>query len=401
MKNKVIRVILPVAVIATGLLISYILASSKPERRKKPPKSNIVPVRVIEVQPQKRHIKIIAQGTVIPAKELDLKAEVNGRVIKVNPKLIPGGLVKKGEILIKIDRRDYSAAIRHAKAQVAEARARLDQARLDLDRERELFEENVVSQGRLDKAISQHKIARAMLNAAGSALSQARYNYGRTTIKAPFNALVRDEWVEIGTLVTTQTPVAKLIGSDKYWVQVSVPMSQLSLIDLPDRDDPESRGANTIIRQDIGNGDSILREGKVIRLLGHLSSKGRMARLLVEVDDPLRLNSGQDNPGLQLMVDAYVHVEMEGAELENVFVVPRDSIHEGNEIWIMGEDNKLVVREAKVVWWTKDEAFVTEGISPGEKIVTSKIPTPIPGTLLTVEGKGKTPPKKIKTGPTK
>jgi hypothetical protein len=111
-----------------------------------------------------------------------------------------------------------------------------------------------------------------------------------------------------------------------------------------------------------------------------------MARVLVAVDDPLGLDSGQNEPTLPLLIGAYVCVEIDGREVDDVYVIPRTAIREGDRVWIMDEEDRLSVRDVEIIWRRKDDVFVADAIQPGELIVTSRIATPIPGMTLRTNG---------------
>jgi len=128
------------------------------------------------------------------------------------------------------------------------------------------------------------------------------------------------------------------------------------VIRQPEPVDPATR-ARIIYAQDCE------RTGIVIRLMGDLSPEGRMARVLIEVEDPLGLkNSNNDQP--PLLIDDYVHVEIKGKKLENVYKIPRTAFRDNSFIWVVLIDN---------------------AIKPGERLIISDLPAPIDGMSIQVE----------------
>ena len=379
--------ILPtVAVLALGIFIAKSLASSRPDPTIAPKTVQGILVEVMEAKPERQRIQVEAMGTVIPARELDLVPEVNGRIIKMNSNLVPGGYLRAGDEVARIDPRDYETAVTQAAAQ-------LEQARLNLELERgrqiiakrewtALYPTTQSSEASSSLALREPHLesAKANVESAESMLSQARLNLDRTIIRAPFNAIVRSEAVEIGQLIMPQTRIAKLIGADRCWVQVSIPVSQTPWIDLPDM--KGDGGARATITLQGDENLAVEREGRIVRLLSDLDPDGRMARLLVAVDDPLGLESDKEKQTLPLLIGAYVHVGIDGQALDNVLVIPRTAIREGDRVWVMDEDDRLSVREVNIVWRRKDSVLLTNDIAPGERVVTSRIATPIPGMLL-------------------
>ena len=86
----------------------------------------------------------------------------------------------------------------------------------------------------------------------------------------------------MGSQAMPQSDLGTLVGTDAYWVKVSIPVDRLQWVSVP--------GSPATI---ISNGGTA-RKGRVIKLLGDLEEKGRMARLLVEVRDPLALRPGNE-----------------------------------------------------------------------------------------------------------
>jgi RND family efflux transporter MFP subunit len=228
----------------------------------------------------------------------------------------------------------------------------------------------------------QLQAAEASLAAARSARAQAELSVGKTNLRAPFNAWVQSEFVEVGQLVGPQSQIATLVGTDAYWVQVSVPAEQLRALTLPGQS--EDAVSSAVVKQNIGT-KTVVREGKLLRLLGDLDPVGRLVRLLVEVDDPLNLASNADETrsgSLPLLLGAYVSVEFEGQSLDNVVQVPRSALREGDKVFVYGPNDTLVIRPVEVTWRMPDTVLVSNGLDSGEHLITTRIATPIEGMKL-------------------
>ncbi|MCA9583061.1 MAG: HlyD family efflux transporter periplasmic adaptor subunit, partial [Myxococcales bacterium] len=182
---------------------------------------------------------------------------------------------------------------------------------------------------------------------------------------------------EVGQVVGPQSPVVTLVGTDRFWVQVSVPVNHLAWISVPGRNGTE--GSKALVRHTSGE-QVVERIGHVVRMLGDLDPVGRMARLLVEIEDPLRLN--KDEPGLPLLLGAYVEVRIEGQEVEDVIEIPRSTLQEGNQVYVMTPKNLLDIRSVTVPWRTEDTVWVSKGLSTGDRVITSRIPLALRGMTL-------------------
>jgi multidrug efflux pump subunit AcrA (membrane-fusion protein) len=126
--------------------------------------------------------------------------------------------------------------------------------------------------------------------------------------------------------------------------------------------------------------------GRLVRLLGDLDPVGRMARVLVEIEDPLGLKDKKKPDRLPLMLGAYVRVEIEGRRAEEVFRVPRTAIREGDQVWIANEEDRLEARPVEVFWRSKDTVLIRNGLREGDRVIANSIPLPIPNMKLRVEG---------------
>jgi multidrug efflux pump subunit AcrA (membrane-fusion protein) len=113
-----------------------------------------------------------------------------------------------------------------------------------------------------------------------------------------------------------------------------------------------------------------------------------MARILIDVKDPLNLHeaaaTGARRAG-KILLGSYVKVRIEAGSLDGVYVIPREAIRDNDRIWVLTTDNTLAIRQTTVQWRRKDELLVTADIGPGEKVITSRLQSPLPGMALRTE----------------
>ena len=185
--------------------------------------------------------------------------------------------------------------------------------------------------------------------------------------------MVVTENVDLGQLINPQTTVARLVGTDEYHVQVSVPVSALRTIRARDGETPGSRAR---IVQRAGQ-ETIERRGEVIRQLPDLDPGGAMARILVRIENPL----GEKN-GLPLLLGSFVEVATAAQPIDDAIRVPRVALRNGRNVYVMNDQDLLEIREVHIVWTEPDAVLVAGGLEPDERVVISRIPTPIPNMLL-------------------
>lgn len=339
-------------------------------------------VNVIKVNKVDERVKVQAHGVVQADREISLKSAVSGRVVERAPEMVEGGQLEAGEILVKIDPRDYQNAVEQAKASLEKAffELQIEQGRQVIAKREwdqlsptikttDISEELALRKPHL-------KEKEAQVGAAQSHLEKAQIDLSRTEIRTPFDAVVLSTKIEVGDYLSPQIEFAKLAGTEMFRVQVSIPVSKLKWLILPDNE--AKQGLKVQVIQDLG-GVSIVREGHVLRLLGDLDPNGRMARVLVGVDDPLGVHQELPFP---LLIGSYVRVDFEGPELEDIVVLPRRALREEDKVWVKNQDNQLEIRTVDVVQKDEEFAYIREGLQENDQIVVSPIAIPIPGMLL-------------------
>ena len=382
--RPIIRIVLSLVILGVGIGAASYLKNSAPRTKKRPP-VKLSPIVLIQtVKPTSYQIIVTAMGTVIPALEVVLKSRVSGEIVEIHPEFTEGGFLKKDMRIIQIDPQDYELALARKRSTVTDAEYALklelghqavakrewellNQGKAALDMEKEL----ALRQPHLDKV-------RADLSAAEAELKVAMLDLERTHITLPFNAMVRSKSVDLGSQVTPQEPLAELVGTDAYRVQASLTVDRLEWIDVPVQTGDHGSKAQIIY----GRGNEC--SGKVIRLLGDLAAEGRMARILVEVADPLGLNSSNQNR-TPLLIGEYVRVKILGRKLDNVFQIPRTALKDNSSIWIVGENQTLEIREVRAVWRDADVVLLKDGLKPGERLIVSDLPPPVEGMTVRVD----------------
>ncbi|MEM9494174.1 MAG: HlyD family efflux transporter periplasmic adaptor subunit, partial [Myxococcota bacterium] len=279
----IVRAIIALGILGVGIMIFGALVSTRPEPSKKPRVDSGLLVEVVAAEAKSSEVIVPANGQIIPAQQIALSAEVSGRVTWLSDALIPGGHIKAGDQIARIDARDYTLAVEQQVAQVDQANTELEVERnrkVIAEREWELLGGNEPANA-VALRDPQLRTARASLKSAESALRRAKLNVSKSVIRAPFNALVQQKSVDIGQLVGPQSPLATLVGSDVYWVQAALSVDQLKRIRIPGVSGA-TEGSAVTVRKSLGDRE-VTRQGKVIQLLPDLDPVGRMARVLVEI----------------------------------------------------------------------------------------------------------------------
>ncbi len=408
---------------AVGVSAYWLMNRPKPDRRARTKQTTLVSVRAVAKEPHK--VTISALGTVMASRRTRVPALVSGEVVDVREGFVPGGRCDANDLLVEIDPTDYQLAVKQARATLAQMEAKvveadslvkqreagITQARTQLAlekaqgqvalREYELLGEELdpnderlvlrmpqreaaeaavaVARAAKESALAMLKAAKSNRDAARIGLDQALLNLRRTSVRAPFNAMVIERHVNLGSRAVGDGAVATVAGTDKWWVEVSIPVDQLAWLDVPGFN--SQRASPAKVYYDAAWGKGAHRDALADRLRGSLEPQGRMAQLLVAVPDPLHL---ERTPGQRraLLLNSYVRVELIGRETPPAVRVERTSLREGDRVWVMTDANTLAIREVTIVLGGDEYVYVTDGLADGDRLVTSDIATPVEGMPL-------------------
>ena len=394
--TRLFRFGLPLLILIAGMLGARALIASRPPVPRVDREAAPTLVEVMTVHARDERAALQAYGTVRAHRELTLFPRVEGYVIAQHDDLIDGGLVRAGEVLLKVDPQDYRLAVDTERGNLARAEFELQVEQgnqVVAHQEWDLLEPSIETSemGRLLALRQPHlKEKRAAVDAAKSRLAQAELDLTRTVVSAPCNALVLKETVEIGQLVNARSAVATLVCTDAFRVEVSVPLNELGWVEFPNAAGPQpsehlpdvtTKGSAVHIMRDLGNGESVQWAGWVERLLGDVTENGRMARVLVLVPDPLGLKSS-DEPRSSLLLGEYVRVEIIGPTLPQAIVLPRSSLREEERVWVYNAQGELEIRQVEVALRRRDSVLIQAGLADGDRVVTSSLPAALPGMRL-------------------
>lgn len=348
-------------------------------------------VDVLPVERGTHRPTVTAMGTVVPERDVVLSPRVAGQVVERSAAFTPGGFVTAGEVLLRIDPADFENALAQRQSELRQARAdlELEMGRQDVARQDyELLEETVAPEqlSRDDLALvlrrPQLETARARVESAEAAVEQAELDLRRTAVRAPFDAHVLSRDVDLGSQVAPGDRLGRLVGTDRYWVEVAVPASKLRFLSIPDG--AAEGGSPVRVRNRSAWPEGVVRAGRVDQLLGELAGQTRMARVLVTVPDPLARRGGSGDgaaDGPPMILGSFVEARIEADELPDVVRLDRDYLRKDDTVWVM-EDGKLRIRRAEVVFRDERYVYVASGLEDGDRVVTTNLSTVVDGAAL-------------------
>jgi len=372
-----LKLLLPIAIVITGLLGAAALVATRPDIDTSPPESLVRLVRVVDVAPQTIQLRVTTHGTVAPRTESDLVPEVSGPIVWVSPSFTSGGFFEANDPLVRIDPRDYQVALELARANLARAESELERESKELERQQNLADKKIASPARLDGAVTAEQVARAMRRQARANLEKAERDLARTEIHAPFTGRIRARTADVGEFVNRGAPMARLYATDFAEIRLPISDDELAFLDLPlwyRGEETEAKGAVVELRADFAGAEHTW-EGRVVRTEGEIDAKTRMIHVIARVEDPYR-RSGDRPP---LAVGLFVEAQILGRETKGVVRVPRAAMRGSDQLLVADAEDRLRFRRVQVIRAGHDEVVLRSGLEPGDRVIVSSVEAAVDG----------------------
>ena len=177
------------------------------------------------VEAREEHIplKRIINGEVEAVNKATISAQTSGRVSAIHYDV--DDFVPKGAIVVELTNTEQKAALRQAEANLEAVQAQFKQAEADYRRIKDLYAKKLVSKSDLDKATSRYNALKAQMEAAKAAVERARKQFEYTVIRAPYDGIVTNRFVEVGETVHPGKPIMSGVSLDKLRVVTHIPES--------------------------------------------------------------------------------------------------------------------------------------------------------------------------------
>jgi RND family efflux transporter MFP subunit len=381
------KILLPFAILGTLVLIAVVIKMNPPEAPRRGDFGG--PQMIVETQPvelESYTVMLESYGTVQPRTQSMLIAQVGGQIISVNPNVRDGGFFEQGDILGKIDPRDYEANVRIASATLMDARQALVEAQARTEQAREDWARlgNTGEPGELVLRLPQLEAARARVTSAESALQKSSLDLERTNIVAPFAGRVLRKFVDVGQVVSTNTQLAEIYATDSVEIRLPIRNRDLPFIDLPEAyrysAANETRGTYVEIESQLG-GNAIW-DASLVRTESAIDETARQLHVIAMIADPF----GQAvDDRVPLKIGQYVTARLTGKTLPDALVIPNNTIYQGTYVYIV-EDGILQRRNIDIEWQNDDDALITSGLVAGDALVTTPLGQVTSGIRVSVLG---------------
>ncbi|OUL58319.1 efflux RND transporter periplasmic adaptor subunit [Pseudoalteromonas ulvae] len=375
--KKQILIPLSIGIIAIAVAGSLIAMKKPPEE-----KEETIILPLVKTSPAKVEavsLDVRSHGLVMAKDQTKLVAQVSGQVVSVSPLFEPGRFVQQGEVLVRIDPNDYEAALTEADASLAQARSALEieraqahVAQSEWDRISKNSNEAIPSELYLRKPQLAEKLAR--YRAAEATVKRASRNLERTYIKAPYDAIIADRDISLGSVVNQGSVFGVLNATQVAEIRLPVPDKDLQYLVN------NGLGANVNLSATYA-GQDVVWPAKIVRSEGVIDNKSRMTYLVAQVNDPYALTTNEQKP---LRFGAYVNATIEGQQIAQATRIPHHLV-KNNRVAILNDDNTLSFRTVDIVREQNNMVITKAGLQAGEHIITSALEYPTEGMKLDPE----------------
>ncbi|MEP1385449.1 MAG: efflux RND transporter periplasmic adaptor subunit [Paraglaciecola sp.] len=392
--SNVKKWLIPIVILVVTLVIAKFIFNNPPQsKRGGPSGASQLTVEVAKLTPERFTVIVDTFGTVQPKIQNALVAQVSGQITYVSPQFRNGGFFNKGDVLLKLDPRDYIADVKIAEADLLSAEQALQeeqatsrQAAIDWKR---LGNSEEPSDLVLRKP--QLAAAEATLLSAEAGLTIAKLALERATITAPYDGRILEQLVDLGQVLSATTQVAEIYSTDTVEIRLPINNSDIDLINFPEEFRTSDNQAATIearFTSSLSKNQTWL--GKVTRTEAAIDSDSQQLYIVAQIEDPYNQTL---HPGASIKIGQYVNAEVQGKTLEDAIVISNSAIYQGTYVYIV-EDNLLKRKDITIRWQNGEQAIIDSGLNPGDLLVTTPLGQVSSGTKITIAGDNAPPPKR-------
>lgn len=379
--KRFLQIFLPIffLVLAGSLFYYFIVSRPEPRRRGFQTPTPQVETRTLA----KTNFKIVldSQGVVRARTRSTLVPEVRGRIISISENFQEGAFFEKGDVLIELDKGDYQT-------ELIVAKGNLIQAELRLEEERARYEQASQDWARLNPGEEpsslvlrepQLRDVEAKISAAVARVANANRNLERTRITAPYAGRILTKSVDVGQYVSPGNKLAEIYAVDFAEVRLPLTASQFDFLNLPSvyrGENPALREGPKVVLKSGNGGRDYQWDGRIVRSEGAVDSATRQIFVVAQIENPYGRTKDERPP---LKVGAFVEAEIEGRNLEGVFVVPRKLLRENTNILTVDSDDYLNRKTVGVAWQNDDVVVVESGLEEGDRLCLTYVPFALEG----------------------
>jgi membrane fusion protein, multidrug efflux system len=295
---------------------------------------------------------------------------------------VEGTEVKQGDLLYRLERAPFEAAVQQQEAAVADTSARLANANIQLARAQSLLSTPAGQRSNVDDAIANQRSLAAQVLSAQAQLRAAQINLDYTEIHAPVAGKISRTSITVGNVVSPSSgQLASIVSQDPMYVVF--PVASRTLTELQKRYADKGGTNAMVIKLRLPDGSLYDREGKIDYVEPTVSATTDTILMRARIANPAHAQANPGQPVERPLVDgAFITVLVEGVEPITALGIPRKSVlsdQQGDYVYVVGVDNKVEQRRVQLGQSTPTIAVVAGGLKDGEMVVTDGIQRVRPG----------------------
>lgn len=322
-------------------------------------------VKTITVSEDSKSNSRQISGVVKTYGESILSFRVGGRVASVNANI--GDKVTKGQILAKLEQKEFSLAVQSAKAELASAKANLLQQSDNLKRQQNLKKKDFVAQSAVDQAQASFSAAKSSVDVANAKLKNSQNNLSDTTLKAPFDGSIASRSIEPFVEVVAGREIFNLQNEDGFKVEVLMPETLIGDINQGDSVSVAFPTlTDTTIKGNISEIGAKAETGNAFPISIDLAEKAEGVRSGMTAQ--VSFNFGVDNEVSVYLIPVSA-LDVRVPKQANATVKGQASIFTFNQEKGIAEKRKVKIRDIRV-----NEFEVVEGLSDGDMVIVAGVP---------------------------
>jgi RND family efflux transporter MFP subunit len=396
--SKVKKWLIPLAILVITLIVANVILNNPPESRRGGPSSaSQLTVEVTQLKSEQFTVVVDTFGTVQPRTQSALVAQVSGQITYVSPQFRNGGFFTKGDVLLRLDQRDYVAGVKIAEADLLSARQTLLEEEANARQAGIDWKRLGNGQAPSDLVLRKPQLASAQskLLSAEAGLTRANLALERTEITAPYDGRILDQLVDFGQVLAANNQVADIYSTDSVEIRLPINNSDIDLVNFPE----EFRTSNSLqsvieVRFTSSLSENQTWLGKIIRTEGAIDSHSQQLYIVAQIEDPY---NPQLHPGASIKIGQYVNAEVQGKTIADAIVIDNSTIYQGSYVYVV-VDGLLKRRDVSIRWQNSKSTIIGNGLSAGELLVTTPLGQVSSGTRVSIAGEQPSP-RQRKTSP--
>jgi membrane fusion protein, multidrug efflux system len=293
-----------------------------------------------------------------------------------------GSEVQQGDLLYRLERGPFEAAVQQQEAAVADTSARLANANIQLARAESLLHTPAGQRSVVDDATANQRSQAAQLLSAQAQLQLAQINLAYTEIKAPVSGKISRTNITVGNVVSPSSgPLAVIVSQDPMYV--TFPVASRVLTDLQKRYADKGGMNAVVVKLRLPNNAVYNQDGKIDYTEPTVSNTTDTVLLRARIANPEIHPAENGQPIERALLDgAFVTVSVEGIQPVMAMGIPRKAVlsdQQGDYVYVVGEDKKVELRRIQLGQSSPVTAVIASGLKEGELVVVDGIQRARPG----------------------